>query len=100
MPPECYGVLSGQVNEARGGPNFQFSLPADGTHSEIGLPQPRLRSPSHHVVGEKIRDIVESGSWQLRHLAGPDVAGLLSWRASLTDEKWVDWGARLHYRRY
>jgi NAD(P)-dependent dehydrogenase (short-subunit alcohol dehydrogenase family) len=31
---------------------------------------------SPYVVGEKIRDIVESGTWQLRHLAGPDAAGL------------------------
>src|ERR1700724_1624752 len=30
-------VLSGQVNEAQGA-KFQFSLPADGTHLEIGHP--------------------------------------------------------------
>jgi len=44
-------------------------------------------------VGEKIRDIVESGTWQLRHPVGPDAAGLLAWRASMSDEEWVDQGA-------
>jgi NAD(P)-dependent dehydrogenase (short-subunit alcohol dehydrogenase family) len=45
------------------------------------------------VVGDKIRDIVDSGTWTLRHPVGPDAAGLLHWRASLTDEQWVEWGA-------
>jgi NAD(P)-dependent dehydrogenase (short-subunit alcohol dehydrogenase family) len=53
-----------------------------------------LENPvSPYVVGEKIRDIVDSGTWQLRHPVGPDAAGLLGWRASMTDEKWVEWGA-------
>ncbi|HEV2388978.1 MAG TPA: SDR family oxidoreductase [Candidatus Acidoferrales bacterium] len=41
------------------------------------------------VVGEKIREIVESGTWQLRHPAGPDAEPLLRSRAALTDEQWV-----------
>jgi NAD(P)-dependent dehydrogenase (short-subunit alcohol dehydrogenase family) len=45
------------------------------------------------VVGDKIRDIVDSGTLTLRHPVGPDAAGFLQWRASLTDEQWVDWGA-------
>lgn len=44
---------------------------------------------SPYVVGEKIREIVDSDSWQLRHPVGPDAAGLLAWRASMTDEQWV-----------
>jgi NAD(P)-dependent dehydrogenase (short-subunit alcohol dehydrogenase family) len=48
---------------------------------------------SPYVVGEKVREIVDSGSWQLRHPVGPDAAGLLAWRASMTDEQWVEWGA-------
>jgi NAD(P)-dependent dehydrogenase (short-subunit alcohol dehydrogenase family) len=49
---------------------------------------------SPYVVGEKIREIVDSGTWQLRHPVGPDAAPLLAWRASMTDEQWVDWGAQ------
>ena len=48
---------------------------------------------SPFVVGDKIRDIFESGTSTLRHPAGPDAAGFLQWRKSLTDEQWVDWGA-------
>jgi NAD(P)-dependent dehydrogenase (short-subunit alcohol dehydrogenase family) len=47
---------------------------------------------SPYVVGEKIREIVESGSWKLRHPVGPDAEGFLAWRASMTDEQWVEWG--------
>jgi NAD(P)-dependent dehydrogenase (short-subunit alcohol dehydrogenase family) len=48
---------------------------------------------SPYVVGDKVREIVDSGTWQLRHLVGPDAAGLLGWRASMTDEQWVEFGA-------
>jgi len=54
-----------------------------------------LENPvSPYLVGEMIREIVDSGTWQLRHPVGPDAAGLLAWRASMTDEQWVDWGAQ------
>jgi len=53
-----------------------------------------LENPaSPYLVGDKIRDIVDSGTWQFRHLAGPDAAGFMAWRASMTDEQWADWGA-------
>jgi NAD(P)-dependent dehydrogenase (short-subunit alcohol dehydrogenase family) len=45
------------------------------------------------VVAEKIRDIIESGTTKLRHPVGPDAEPFLGWRASLTDEQWVEWGA-------
>jgi hypothetical protein len=45
------------------------------------------------VVAEKIREIIESGTQKLRHPVGPDAEGFLGWRASLTDEDWVAWGA-------
>jgi hypothetical protein len=48
-------------------------------------------SPS--FVAEKIREVIESGTWQLRHAAGPDGQAFLGWRASMTDEEWVNWGA-------
>jgi len=46
------------------------------------------------VVGQKVREIVESGSWQLRHSVGPDAEPFLGWRASMDDEKWVQWNAQ------
>jgi hypothetical protein len=55
------------------------------------------------VVGEAIRRIVESDSWQLRYPVGPDAAPLLGMRGSITDEQWVaaaavsdeEWAARI-----
>ena len=32
-------------------------------------------------------------AWQLRHPVGPDAIPFLRWRASMTDEQWVDWNA-------
>ena len=45
------------------------------------------------VVGEQIRDIVGSGSWQLRHPSGPAAAGILAWRGSMSDEAYIELGA-------
>jgi NAD(P)-dependent dehydrogenase (short-subunit alcohol dehydrogenase family) len=45
------------------------------------------------MVSQKIREIVESGTWQVRHAAGPDAGPFLAWRASMNDEQWADWGA-------
>src|SRR5580658_572695 len=42
------------------------------------------------LVAEKIRGIIESGTWQLRHPVGPDAEPYLTWRNSMTDEQWVD----------
>jgi NAD(P)-dependent dehydrogenase (short-subunit alcohol dehydrogenase family) len=41
------------------------------------------------VVAEKIREIIESGTWQLRHPVGPSAVPYLEWRKSMTDEEWV-----------
>jgi NAD(P)-dependent dehydrogenase (short-subunit alcohol dehydrogenase family) len=49
---------------------------------------------SPYIVGEKILEILNSGTWKLRHPVGPDALPLLAWRASMTDEQWVDWGAQ------
>jgi len=53
-----------------------------------------LKNPaSPSLVAEKIREIIESGTWQLRHPVGPDALPLLGWRSSMTDEQWVDLNA-------
>ncbi|MEO9144411.1 MAG: SDR family oxidoreductase [Ginsengibacter sp.] len=45
-------------------------------------------------VAETILGIANSSSWQLRYLVGPDAAPFLGWRASMTDEQWVDWNSQ------
>ena len=59
-----------------------------------GLFAATLKNPaSPFLVGDKIRDIIESGTWQLRHPIGPDAAPFLEWRGAMADEEWVNWGA-------
>ena len=41
----------------------------------------------------QVREIIESGTWQLRHPVGPDALPFLGWRKSMTDEEWVDLNA-------
>jgi NAD(P)-dependent dehydrogenase (short-subunit alcohol dehydrogenase family) len=42
------------------------------------------------LVAEAIKDVIESGTWKLRHLAGPGAGPLLTRRAAMTDEEWID----------
>lgn len=41
------------------------------------------------LVAQKILDVVQSGTWQLRHPVGPDAVPFLEWRRKMTDEQWV-----------
>ncbi|HYM12753.1 MAG TPA: SDR family oxidoreductase [Bryobacterales bacterium] len=53
-----------------------------------------LQNPaSPALVAQKILEIIDTGTWQLRHPVGPDAIPFLQWRAAMTDEQWVDWGA-------
>jgi NAD(P)-dependent dehydrogenase (short-subunit alcohol dehydrogenase family) len=53
-----------------------------------------LKNPAPpSLVGEKVVEIVESGTWRLRHPVGPDAEGFLGWREAMSDEEWVEWGA-------
>jgi NAD(P)-dependent dehydrogenase (short-subunit alcohol dehydrogenase family) len=81
--------IFGKIEEANASTNYPQ------TRRLTGLFRASLENPvSPYVVGEKIRDIVDSGTWQLRHPAGPDAEGILAWRRSMTDEQWADWGAQ------
>ncbi len=59
-----------------------------------GLFSASLQTPTKPtLVAEKILEIAESNSWKLRHPVGPDAQPFIEWRASMTDEEWVDWNA-------
>jgi NAD(P)-dependent dehydrogenase (short-subunit alcohol dehydrogenase family) len=45
------------------------------------------------LVGKKILEIAESGTWQLRHPVGPTASSTLQSRRSMTDEQWIDLNA-------
>ena len=71
--------------------------------SESRYPQGRRWAAAFHaslenttkpaVVADKILEIVESGTWTLRHPVGPDAGPFLDWRAGMTGEAFVEWGA-------
>ncbi|MCG2459268.1 SDR family oxidoreductase [Flavobacteriaceae bacterium F89] len=59
-----------------------------------GLFAASLKTPtSPTLVADKILEISDSETWKLRHPIGPDAQPFLEWRASMTDEEWVDWNA-------
>jgi len=45
------------------------------------------------LVAQKILDVAQTDSWQLRYPVGPDAEPFLGWRKSLTDEEWVELNA-------
>ena len=45
------------------------------------------------VVADRILEIAESDTWQLRHPVGPDSEPFLAWRKAMSDEEWVNWGS-------
>ena len=64
------------------------------SHRFAGLFAASLKTPTQAtVVADKILEIADSESWQLRHPVGPDAIPFLEWRASMTDEEYVDWNA-------
>jgi len=48
------------------------------------------QASSPEVVADKVVEIVKSKDWKLRYPVGLDAEGLLQFRASKTDEQWVD----------
>jgi NAD(P)-dependent dehydrogenase (short-subunit alcohol dehydrogenase family) len=45
------------------------------------------------LVAEKILEVADSGTWQLRHPVGPDAVGFLEWRKGMSDEDWIEMNA-------
>jgi len=60
----------------------------------VALYSASLKAPNEpEIVSDRIREIIESDSWQFRYPVGPDAGPFLAWRAAMTDEEWIDWGA-------
>jgi len=59
-----------------------------------GLFSASLNTPTPPtLVADKILEIAKSDSWQLRHPVGPDASPYIQWRASMSDEEWVNFCA-------
>jgi len=64
-------------------------------HRFGGMYAASLQNPtSPTLVADTILSIAQNGIWQLRYPVGPDAISFLEWRASMTDEQWVDWNAQ------
>jgi NAD(P)-dependent dehydrogenase (short-subunit alcohol dehydrogenase family) len=48
------------------------------------------QAPSASDVGKRIVEIVQTGTWKLRHLDGPFSEPFLQYRAAISDEQWID----------
>jgi NAD(P)-dependent dehydrogenase (short-subunit alcohol dehydrogenase family) len=73
-------------------------VPEDPTYPQVRrfghMFEASLESPTPPtVVAERIREIIEKGTSHLRHPVGADAEAFLAWRASMTDDEWVAWGA-------
>jgi hypothetical protein len=65
-----------------------------GTSKGIGLFTASLKTPTpRSLVADKIFEVAENNNWKLRHPVGPDAEPFIAWRASMSDEQWVDWNA-------
>jgi NAD(P)-dependent dehydrogenase (short-subunit alcohol dehydrogenase family) len=59
-----------------------------------GIFEASLKTPTPPtLVADKILEIADSGTWQLRHPVGPDAMPTLGWRAKMNDEEWVNFHA-------
>jgi NAD(P)-dependent dehydrogenase (short-subunit alcohol dehydrogenase family) len=64
------------------------------SHRLAGMFAAALKTPTEpELVAEAIRGIIESDAPRFRNPVGPDAEPFLAWRASMTDQQWVDWGA-------
>lgn len=76
-----------------------IAVEADGSrypHSRrfAGMFAASLKTPTGpELVADTICSIVQSDSPRFRNPVGPDAEPFLAWRASMTDEQWVDWNA-------
>jgi NAD(P)-dependent dehydrogenase (short-subunit alcohol dehydrogenase family) len=61
-----------------------------GAMFEETLKQPTPPS----LVADVMLKIANGSTWQLKHPVGPTALPFLGWRASMTDEQWVDWNAQ------
>ena len=86
------GIIDTAMARRIGGPKAGSAYP----HQErfAVLFSNSLKNPvPPSLVAQKILEIADSSTWQLRHPVGPDAGPLLQRRSSMTDEQWIDLNA-------
>jgi NAD(P)-dependent dehydrogenase (short-subunit alcohol dehydrogenase family) len=83
------GIIDTAMAQRIGGPKTQSPYGQGARFSTLFTGS--LQNPvPPSLVAEKILEIANSGTWQLRHPVGPDAEPLIQFRTSVTDEDWVD----------
>lgn len=72
------------------GPSDYSQVRRFGLLFSASLKQPTPPS----LVAETMLGIANSDSWQLKYPVGPDALPFLQWRASMSDEEWINWNAQ------
>ena len=83
-------AMAQHIGEPVNGTRYRHSRRFAGLF-QASLAAPIDRGPAH--VAKKILEVIESGTWQLRHPVGPDAVPFIDWRKGMTDEQWAEWGA-------
>jgi len=87
------GIINTQMAQDIKGASVSKSIYPQ-VNSFGGLFNASLKTPRPPtLVAEKILEISESNTWKLRHPVGPDSEPFIQWRASMTDEEWINWNA-------
>ena len=89
VQPGIIGTEMAQAIGTRGAASIYPHAPRLAALFAASLTHPT----SPNLVAETIRGIIESDAPRFHHPVGPDAEPFLDWRASMTDEEWIDWNA-------
>lgn len=87
------GIIDTAMAQSIGEPPTESKYPQVHRFSRMFMAALQQPVPPS-LVADKILEIADSGTWQLRHPVGPDAEPFLAWRAAMSDQDWVDWGAK------
>ena len=83
------GIIETPMSKSIGEPTHASPYPQQRRFAHLFAASLKNPVPAS-LVADKIRTIIESGTWKLRHPVGPDAEPFLVWRKSMTDEEWVN----------
>jgi len=88
------GIIDTSMAQNIGGMEYSKLYPQARRVSAMFAATLAAGAGTPELVAQKVAEIIDSGTWQLRHPVGPDAEPFLAWRKSLDDENWVHWGAQ------
>ena len=86
------GIIGTEMAQAIASGDEHSIYPHTDRYADVFSPSLK-RPTSPELVADAIRGSVDGDSTRFRHPVGRDAEKLLAWRASLTDEAFIDWHA-------